>query len=208
MVGGVPRRDVQPHLVPRHRADSAQRYRDAGRGREDTITKYQTIANTLQAGIEDGTYPEGSLLPAEKVAEEHGVSRPTVRQALEVLERAGLIEMVKGQGAFVAGGTPRKPKHETIAEALRASIADGTFPEGAALPSEQTLATRYETSRPTVRQAIAALKTDGLVHVINGRGAFVTRDADASPDALVDALHGLTDAMNRVAAALERLERE
>ena len=41
------------------------------------------------------------------------------------------------------------------------------------MPSENELAERYGTSRPTVRRAIALLKAEGLVDTQQGRGVFV-----------------------------------
>jgi GntR family transcriptional regulator len=60
-----------------------------------------------------------------------------------------------------------------VVAALRASILDGRVDAGERLPSENELAERYGTSRPTVRRAIALLKAEGLVVTEQGRGAFV-----------------------------------
>lgn len=50
---------------------------------------------------------------------------------------------------------------------------DGRLDAGAQLPSENELAERFGTSRPTVRRAIALLKAQGLVTTEQGRGVFV-----------------------------------
>jgi GntR family transcriptional regulator len=52
-------------------------------------------------------------------------------------------------------------------------ILDGRLDGGERLPSENELAERHATSRPTVRRAIALLKAEGLVSTEQGRGAFV-----------------------------------
>jgi DNA-binding GntR family transcriptional regulator len=62
---------------------------------------------------------------------------------------------------------------QRIAADLRAGIAQGRYPHGAALPSEPELARHYQVSRPTVRKAIDALVSEGLVYVLRGRGSFV-----------------------------------
>jgi GntR family transcriptional regulator len=54
-------------------------------------------------------------------------------------------------------------RHEQIAEALRRAIDREDYTVGALLPSEAELAARYGVSRGTVRQAVAALTTEGLV---------------------------------------------
>jgi GntR family transcriptional regulator/GntR family frlABCD operon transcriptional regulator len=49
-----------------------------------------------------GVYEEGSLLPSEnELCAVHGVTRPTVRQALEALVRDGFIVKKQGKGSIV-----------------------------------------------------------------------------------------------------------
>lgn len=55
------------------------------------------------------------------------------------------------------------PRHEEIADELRLAIDREIYAVGARLPSEAELAARYGVSRGTVRQAVAALATEGLV---------------------------------------------
>lgn len=53
---------------------------------------YWRIATQLLDELRDGTVPPGERLPGErKLAEHFGVSRETVRQALQVLRRDGLV---------------------------------------------------------------------------------------------------------------------
>ncbi|WP_431041141.1 GntR family transcriptional regulator [Streptomyces sp. P1-3] len=54
-------------------------------------------------------------------------------------------------------------RHEEIANALRRAIDGEEYAVGALLPSESQLATEYRVSRGTVRQAIAALTSEGLI---------------------------------------------
>ncbi|MFG1837934.1 GntR family transcriptional regulator [Micromonospora sp. NPDC049175] len=65
------------------------------------------------------------------------------------------------------------PRYRAIAEELRERIESGVIPPGALLPTESTLTTEYRASRGTVRQAIAALRDDGLVATEHGRGTYV-----------------------------------
>jgi GntR family transcriptional repressor for pyruvate dehydrogenase complex len=59
-------------------------------------------AATLKRLIVDGTYRSGTRLPTEKVlANELGVTRLTVREALSQLEAAGFTETRHGAGTFV-----------------------------------------------------------------------------------------------------------
>ncbi|RJQ78179.1 GntR family transcriptional regulator [Pseudonocardiaceae bacterium YIM PH 21723] len=53
--------------------------------------------------------------------------------------------------------------YRRIADDLKAEINAGTYAAGDALPSESELAQRYGASRGTIRQAFAALRTDGII---------------------------------------------
>lgn len=65
------------------------------------------------------------------------------------------------------------PLYQQVAAAIRQGIAEGEFPPGSPLPSEAQLIERYEVSRPTVRNAISALRSEGLIEVRHGKGSFV-----------------------------------
>ncbi|GLF94306.1 GntR family transcriptional regulator [Streptomyces yaizuensis] len=65
------------------------------------------------------------------------------------------------------------PLYQQVANAIRQGIANGDFPPGSPLPSEAQLIERYEVSRPTVRNAISALRSEGLIEVRHGKGSFV-----------------------------------
>ena len=56
---------------------------------------------------------------------------------------------------------------------LKERIASGEFAMGARLPPERELATCYEVSRPTIRETMIALETEGFVSVRPGSGVYV-----------------------------------
>jgi GntR family transcriptional regulator len=70
-----------------------------------------------------------------------------------------------------------QPFYEQVADALRADIRAGTYGPGDQLPSERELRARFDVSANTVRAAIVALRTEGLVESHQGRGVFVTERA-------------------------------
>ena len=70
--------------------------------------------------------------------------------------------------------TPRTPIWKAIATSLRGDIAEGLYTEGDKLPTEAVLAARFGVNRHTVRQALAALADEGIVHARRGAGVFVT----------------------------------
>ncbi|OXR50264.1 GntR family transcriptional regulator [Pusillimonas sp. T2] len=62
------------------------------------------VKYTLRGRLERGEWPVGTCIPRlEDLATEYGVSRATVRAALDELEREGLIERIRGKGTFVIG---------------------------------------------------------------------------------------------------------
>ncbi|MCA8272698.1 FadR family transcriptional regulator [Burkholderia sp. AU30280] len=63
---------------------------------------YQQIADKLSAMIASGDFPPGSYLPPEReLAEQFGVSRTSVREALIALEVSGLVSVRVGDGVKV-----------------------------------------------------------------------------------------------------------
>jgi len=68
-------------------------------------------------------------------------------------------------------------KYERIGEHLKRQIRDGQLPPGTALPSEQQLASLFESARSTVRQAMGLLEQEGLVSRVQGKGTFVHQNA-------------------------------
>jgi GntR family phosphonate transport system transcriptional regulator len=60
-----------------------------------------------------------------------------------------------------------------LGDVLAGEIRARSFTDSGRLPSENALAERFGVNRHTVRQAIAALQSAGLVRVEQGRGAFI-----------------------------------
>jgi len=63
---------------------------------------YRRLADSIAAEIEAGKYKVGERLPTEReLADQFGVSRPTLREALIALEMLGMIEARHGLGIYV-----------------------------------------------------------------------------------------------------------
>ncbi|MET0380076.1 MAG: FCD domain-containing protein [Spongiibacteraceae bacterium] len=64
---------------------------------------------------------------------------------------------------------------QIVADDLRRKIAHGIYPNDANLPSEAQMITQYGVSRPTIREAVRILETEGLVVTSRGgpKGAKV-----------------------------------
>jgi DNA-binding FadR family transcriptional regulator len=105
---------------------------------------------------------------------------------------------------------PAPRAYEGVAHELLVLIMGGHLAPGDRLPSERQLAARFGVSRPTVREALGALESRGLVVTRQGSGTFVCeRDAlgvaevsesDDSPAELMESRLVLEVAVARVAA--------
>lgn len=64
--------------------------------------KYRIIANKILESIQDGTYPLHEFIPKEiDLADKFQVSRPTIRQAIQVLVSEGYLARRKKSGTWV-----------------------------------------------------------------------------------------------------------
>lgn len=85
------------------------------------------LASQLHARVISGELPSGTRLRQEALAEEFGVSRTPVREALRKLQAGGLVELQPHRGAVVRGLSPREIRdaYEVRAalEALAARLA-------------------------------------------------------------------------------------
>jgi len=66
-----------------------------------------------------------------------------------------------------------KRMYEQIVEQIEALIRSGDFAPGARLPGERELAEKIGVSRPSLREALIALETLGLIEVRVGDGTYV-----------------------------------
>ena len=86
--------------------------------------------------------------------------------------------------------TPRSLKHVAVREYVR-SLVEGAD-AGAPAPSERELVQRFGVARMTVRQAMDALVSEGLLERMPGRGTFVAR-----PRRMTSRLSSYTEEMTR-----------
>ena len=70
-------------------------------------TTAESALLAMRHAILDGTFPPGSQLREVYIATELGTSRAPVREALNQLEREGLVVRVPFRGAFVAEVSPK-----------------------------------------------------------------------------------------------------
>ncbi|NML30190.1 FadR/GntR family transcriptional regulator [Paraburkholderia antibiotica] len=78
-----------------------------------------TVAQQLLKQIDKGTFVRGGKLPTETVlAQQFGVSRTVIREALSRLKNEGVVEPRQGSGVFVAAHGAIRPLRIDYAEAV------------------------------------------------------------------------------------------
>jgi GntR family transcriptional regulator len=77
--------------------------RDVGAiNKYSTVPLYCQLRNIILKKIESGFFAEDSKIPSEQdLCEKYGISRPTVRQAINELTNNGQLYKLKGKGTFV-----------------------------------------------------------------------------------------------------------
>src|SRR5262245_43512870 len=75
---------------------------------------YQQIADQIRELIDRGGFEAGTRLPPERdLAQQLGVSRPSLREALIALDVEGHVEVRSGYGVFVSATQPGRPPQKT-----------------------------------------------------------------------------------------------
>lgn len=117
------------------------------------------LFRVLQSRIQAGDYPLGAQIPTEKaLAEQFGVSRSVVREAVSRLKADGYVETRQGAGAFVTGVHARH--FSFCADAGEAADIRHVFELRAAVETEAAaLAADRRTTRDllTIRHHLACM---------------------------------------------------
>jgi GntR family transcriptional regulator, transcriptional repressor for pyruvate dehydrogenase complex len=99
--------------------------------------KSQQIADALMDRIIDSGLKPGQALGTEAdLLAEHGVSRPTLRESLRMLEAQGVIALRPGPGG---GAVVEQPSVDTVAHALSVYLYLQGVPFGAVLKARQVI---------------------------------------------------------------------
>lgn len=67
------------------------------------------------------------------------------------------------------------PLYSQLKNLICEKIESGEFAENSKIPSEQEFCEMYDISRPTVRQAISELTSNGVLYKEKGKGTFVAK---------------------------------
>jgi len=88
--------------------------------------RYVALMKQLLNDISSGLYPVGGSLPGElELAEKYGVSRSTVRAALDEIQSLGLISRRRRAGTRVESATPRNPEYGPTISTLEELVQYG-----------------------------------------------------------------------------------
>jgi GntR family transcriptional regulator, transcriptional repressor for pyruvate dehydrogenase complex len=101
-------------------------------------------------------------------------------------DKTMVSKAVVGKAAAVATGLLQSPlvaRNLTtdVVERIGGEIRSGALQPGQRLPTEQDLVAALGVSRTVIREAMSALKADGLITTRQGSGAFVSDDAARRP---------------------------
>lgn len=100
-----------------------------------------------------------------------------------------------------AGAQGGKPLRAVVAEALQRQIEEGDYAPGDQLPTEPVLVSKFGFSRTVIREAIAALRADGLVESRQGVGVFVL-----GPRTPAEGMELFSLATDKISDIIEELE--
>ncbi|MFG3257254.1 GntR family transcriptional regulator [Streptomyces sp. NPDC048172] len=135
---------------------------------------YRKVAADLERGISEGAYGSGGKLPAEGVlAEQYGVSRGTVRQAMSVLRANGFVASRRGTRRVVL----RTSQSQSFGELLsftRWARSTGEEPGGRVVRAVQGPASGTESARLRVAEGAEVCRVL-RVRTLSGRPVMVER---------------------------------
>jgi len=151
--------------------------------RDDPVPLHSRIREDLRERIVSGAWPAHRRMPSEaELMQHYGVSRITVRQALQALEHQGLILKVPGKGSFVA---PAKPYQEL---SRLQGLAEAMTRQGHAILNQVLLIER-QSATPALAQALSLREGEPLTHLKRLRlldGQPVSLDLTWLPRAIGD----------------------
>lgn len=126
------------------------------------MIKYQEIAKDLRKKIQTGIYKSGAQLALEReMCEHYGVSRITIKKAVDELVKEGLVVKRRGAGTFVKGLA-----HEDVCEISMADHFSG-FSKSFAGHDVTTEIVRFDIIHPEPETASKlCIATDDFVYDI------------------------------------------
>lgn len=126
--------------------------------RSSPVPLYFQLAQQLESAVENGTLTPGTLLGNEiDLATRLGLSRPTVRQAIQTLVDKGLLVRRRGVGTQVVHSTVRRP--------LELSSLYDDLDAAGQLPATRVLVNRVEPATGPVAAALRVPEGSEVVYL-------------------------------------------
>jgi GntR family transcriptional repressor for pyruvate dehydrogenase complex len=175
-----------------------------------TTTKlYQQVASTLAEAIRNGAYPRGRRLPSERdLAEQFGVSRPTLREAMIALEIQGFVESRQGSGVYVTAAAAKLDRMTDLNIGAFELTEARRVVEAEACALAATSITDAELAElDSLLVAMAASPEDGEAQEQADRRFHVVIAGATRNSALVSVVEMLWDLRHRSPLCLEMLAR-
>ncbi len=156
--------------------------------RTSPVPLYFQVAQVLEAGIADGTLPPGTRFDNEVLlAEQLGLSRPTIRAAMQYLVDKGILVRRRGVGTRVVQPKVRRPIGlSSLFEDLAGSGQE---------PTTQVLSLTVEKASAPVSRALAVPDLTPVTAVIRLRSAGgqpIARMANYLPHTIPALVDGVT----------------
>ncbi|WP_406183762.1 GntR family transcriptional regulator [Streptomyces sp. NBC_01006] len=149
---------------------------------------YRRVAADLGRAIGEGRYGSGGRLPAEgELAEQYGVSRGTVRQAMALLRTEGLVASRRGTRRVVIG-TSRPQSFGELLSFTRWAHSTGEEPGGLVVASGTRPADAAERAHLRLPEGAEVHQVRRL-RTLSGRPAMVERTV--YPPAIGELIAGL-----------------
>ena len=151
---------------------------------------YRQIAGQLRGLIERGEFAIGSRLPPERdLAQQLGVSRPSVREALIALEVEGHVEVRMGSGIYVRQADLASVRVVTAEAPLETIRARQLIESELAANAAQHM---KKAQIAGLREALALMEADAAAGVTPTRGdrLFHVRIAEASDNSVLQRVVG------------------
>ncbi len=98
--------------------------------------------------------------------------------------------------------------YEDIVSQIRELIADGRLKSGDRLPSERELSEMFQVSRASVREAIRALESMGLIEIRSGEGTYIASSVETLLSPLASAILQQKDVLLEIFEARKIVEPE
>ena len=137
---------------------------------------YEQIVEQIEQSVQKGDLKPGDQLPAEReLAEQFGVSRTAVREAVKALREKGLVEAYPGKGTFITSGSSN-PMRQSLDRMMRSAQVDAT----------SSLVEVREILEPEIAALAAVRATEENLNSL--REAMAVMDAaKRDPDAYIEA---------------------